>query len=67
MKNKKKIITDFGDEWEKFNQIELDKKELSKIFQDYFFKPMEKKWFNFIWYRSRMWDGKMGTICCTSS
>ena len=37
MKNKKKIITDFGDEWEKFNQIELDKKELSKIFQDYFF------------------------------
>ena len=66
MKNKKKIITDFGDEWEKFNQFELDKriiKNLSRLF----FKPMEKKWFNFIWYRSRMWDGKMGTICCTQS
>ena len=43
MKNNKKIITDFGDEWEKFNQIELDKKELSKIFQDYFFLNPWKK------------------------
>ena len=33
---KNKIINDFGNEWEKFNQIELNKTELKKIFEDYF-------------------------------
>ena len=33
---KNKIIDDFGDEWEKFNQSQLDKNELLKIYNDYF-------------------------------
>ena len=37
MKNSKKIISDFGDEWEKFNQFDVDKDELLKIYKDYFF------------------------------
>ena len=36
----KKIIDDFGLEWERFNQINLDKKELFKIFNDYFSIPI---------------------------
>ena len=44
MKNSKKIISDFGDEWEKFDQFEIDKNELSKIYNDYFFvNPWGKK------------------------
>ena len=31
-----KIVDDFGDEWEKFNQIDLDEIELLKIYNDYF-------------------------------
>lgn len=36
IENKKKIIDDFGIEWEKFNQINLDDRELDEIFNDYF-------------------------------
>lgn len=31
-----KIVNDFGNEWEKFNQIKLNNNELDKIFYDYF-------------------------------
>ena len=34
---KDKIIHDFENEWQKFNQMELDKNELKKIFEDYFY------------------------------
>ena len=37
MKNSKKILSDFGDEWEKFNQFDVDKDELLEIYKDYFF------------------------------
>ena len=33
---KSKIIDDFGDEWEKFHQISLNRNELKDIFRDYF-------------------------------
>ena len=33
---KNKIVDDFGKEWEKFNQIQLDQNELLKIYNDYF-------------------------------
>jgi len=33
---KSKIIDDFGHEWEKFNQLELNRNELNNIFNDYF-------------------------------
>lgn len=37
MDNKnEKIVNDFGNEWEKFNQIDLNSVELKKIFEDYF-------------------------------
>lgn len=40
---KNKIISDFGDEWEKFDQINLNEKELLKIYNDYFdIFPWEK-------------------------
>ena len=32
----KKIIEDFGNEWERFDQQKLDESELLKIFNDYF-------------------------------
>lgn len=44
MTNSKKIISDFGDEWEKFNQYKVKKDELLKIYKDYFFiNPWTKK------------------------
>ena len=33
---KNKIVDDFGNEWEKFDQIKLDQSELLKIYNDYF-------------------------------
>ncbi len=35
-KNQKKIIKDFGNEWERFDQQKLEESELLKIFNDYF-------------------------------
>jgi ubiquinone/menaquinone biosynthesis C-methylase UbiE len=35
-KKQSKIINDFGNEWERFDQKKLDERELLKIFNDYF-------------------------------
>ena len=35
-KDKNIIIEDFGNEWEKFDQINLINEELDEIFNDYF-------------------------------
>ena len=43
--NKKKIINDFGNEWEKFNQLKLNNHELGRIFDDYFkILPVINEW-----------------------
>lgn len=45
-KNKfKKTISDFGNEWERFDNTEVSEKELKKIFRSYF-KIFPKKFFN---------------------
>ena len=40
-----KTIKDFGDEWEKFDNNKVEKKELKKIFDSYF-RVFPKKLFN---------------------